>query len=96
MKLTADGISIVTLYGHGPEESRFDRTLLRAVARANHWRERLESGAARSAYDLARCEGCRVSYVQRHLALAFLAARHRRGSPRRLATALLDIGRPAD
>jgi hypothetical protein len=73
VKLTAGGKSIVTLDGRNPEESRPDRALLRAVARAHHWRELLESGAARSAYDLARREGCRVSYVQRHLLLAFLA-----------------------
>ncbi len=73
VKLTAGGKSIVTLDGRGPEESRLDRALLRAVARANHWRELLESGAARSAYDLARLEDCRVSYIQRHLPLAFLA-----------------------
>lgn len=73
VKVTAGGKSIVTLDGRDPEESRFDRALLRAVARANHWRELLETGAARSAYDLARREGCRVSYVQRHLPLAFLA-----------------------
>jgi hypothetical protein len=73
IKVTAGGKSIVTLDGRGPEESRFDRALLRSVARANHWRELLESGTARSAYDLARLEGCRVSYVQRHLPLAFLA-----------------------
>jgi hypothetical protein len=73
VRATAGGKSIVTLDGRGPEESRLDRALLRAVARANHWRELLETGAARSAYDLARREGCRVSYVQRHLPLAFLA-----------------------
>jgi hypothetical protein len=73
IRVTAGGKSIVTLDGRGPEESRFDRALLRAVARANHWRELLEAATARSAYDLARLEGCRVSYVQRHLPLAFLA-----------------------
>jgi hypothetical protein len=73
IKVTASGKSIVTLGGRGPEESRFDRALLRAVARTNNWRELLEAGTARSAYDLARLEGCRVSYVQRHLPLAFLA-----------------------
>ena len=73
IKVTAGGKSIVTLDGRGPDESRFDRALLRAVARANHWRELLEAATARSAYDLARLEGCRVSYVQRHLPLAFLA-----------------------
>jgi hypothetical protein len=73
VKFTAGGKSILTLDGRQPEEGRIDRSLLRAVARAYHWRELLESGAARSAYDLARHEGCRVSYVQRHLPLAFLA-----------------------
>jgi DNA invertase Pin-like site-specific DNA recombinase len=73
VKVTAGGKSVVTLDGHSPEESRLDRALLRAVARANHWRELLEAGTARSAYDLARLEGCRVSYVQRHLPLGFLA-----------------------
>jgi hypothetical protein len=52
---------------------RLDRALVRAIVRAHHWRERLEVEEARSAYDLARQEGCRVSYVQRHLPLAFLA-----------------------
>jgi len=33
----------------------------------------MEAGEARTAYDLARHEGCRVSYVQRHLPLAFLS-----------------------
>jgi hypothetical protein len=52
---------------------RFDKALVRAVARANQWRELLESGVARTAHDLARHEGCRVSYIQRHMVLAFLA-----------------------
>ncbi len=36
MKFTAGGKSIVTLDRRGPEESRLDRALLRAVARASH------------------------------------------------------------
>lgn len=51
---------------------RIDRALIRAVVRANHWRELFECGKARTPYDIARMEGCRVSYVQRHLPLAFL------------------------
>jgi hypothetical protein len=47
--------------------------LVRAIARTNYWRELLESRDARTAYDLARHESCRVSYVQRHLPLAFLS-----------------------
>ena len=73
MKLAAGGKAIISLDGSAPQESRVDKALLRAVTRANRWRELLESGAARSAYDLARLESCRVSYVQRHLPLAFLA-----------------------
>jgi hypothetical protein len=73
LKLAAGGKTIVSLDGGAPQAGRFDKALVRAVARANRWRELLESGAARSPYDLARYEGCRVSYVQRHLPLAFLA-----------------------
>jgi site-specific DNA recombinase len=73
LKLAAGGKTIVSLDGGAPQTGRLDKALVRAVARANRWRELLESGAARSPYDLARHEGCRVSYVQRHLPLAFLA-----------------------
>jgi hypothetical protein len=52
---------------------RVDKALLRAIVRTNHWRELLESGMAANPYDLARHEGCRVSYVQRHLPIAFLS-----------------------
>jgi hypothetical protein len=65
----------VALDGTPLEPGRIDRPLVRAIARANQWRELLEAGEARTAYDLARHEGCRVSYVQRHLPLAFLAPR---------------------
>ena len=73
MHAGAAGKSIVTLDGDRQPSGQVDRALTRAVVRANHWRELLEAGTARSAYDLARLESCRVSYVQRHLPLAFLA-----------------------
>jgi site-specific DNA recombinase len=73
LKPGAGGTTIVTLDGSAPRPTRIDRALVRAIARANHWRELLESGEARTAYDLARHEGYRVSYVQRHLPLAFLS-----------------------
>ena len=73
LKRTAGGTSIVTLDGSPPRAGRIDRALVRAIARATRWRELIESGEARTPYDLARHEGCRVSYVQRHLPLAFLA-----------------------
>jgi site-specific DNA recombinase len=73
LKPGAGGTTIVTLDGHAPRTTRIDKALVRAIARAHHWRELLESGEARTAYDLARHEACRVSYVQRHLPLAFLS-----------------------
>ncbi|MDP2373279.1 recombinase family protein [Reyranella sp.] len=75
LKPSAGGTKIVSLDGRVPEAARVDKALVRAIARANHWRELLESGTARSAYDLARHENCRVSYIQRHLPLAFLSPR---------------------
>ena len=75
LKPSAGGTRIVSLDGRAPEASRVDKVLVRAIARANHWRELLESGTARSAYDLARHENCRVSYIQRHLPLAFISPR---------------------
>ena len=73
LKQGAGGTTIVTLDGSTLRAARIDKALLRAVARSNRWRELLESGEARTAYDLARLESCRVSYVQRHLPLAFLS-----------------------
>lgn len=73
LKHGAGGTSIVALEGAAPQAPKVDRALVRAVVRANRWRELLEAGEARTAYDLARREQCRVSYVQRHLPLAFLA-----------------------
>jgi DNA invertase Pin-like site-specific DNA recombinase len=73
LKMGAGGKSIVSLDGSSAPSSRVDKALLRAIVRASHWRELLESGKAGSSYDLARHEGCRVSYVQRHLPLAFLS-----------------------
>jgi site-specific DNA recombinase len=69
----AGGTSVVALDGGAPRTPKIDRALVQAIVRANNWRELLESGQARTAYDLARHEECRVSYVQRHLPLAFLS-----------------------
>jgi hypothetical protein len=87
LKPTAGGTSIVTLDGSLPRPGRIDRPLVRAIARANRWRELLEAGEARTAHDVARHEQCRVSYVQRLLPLAFLAPS--------LVEAILEGGQPA-
>ena len=73
LKVGAGGKSIVSLDGSSTHSGRVDKALLRAIVRTNHWRNLLESGGAKTAYDLARYEGCRVSYIQRHLPLAFLS-----------------------
>lgn len=75
MKTIANGKAIVRVDGDEAPSGQIDNALIRAVARSNHWRELLESGTARSAYDLARHENCRVSYIQRHLPLAFISPR---------------------
>jgi site-specific DNA recombinase len=68
----ANGMTITSSGGDG-QNPKIDRALVHAVVRASHWRELLESGKARTPYDIARLENCRVSYVQRHLPLGFLA-----------------------
>lgn len=73
LKSKASGKAIVALDEKLVRCGTPDRALVQAIARTYRWRELLEAGEARTAYDLARLEGCRVSYVQRHLPLAFLS-----------------------
>lgn len=87
LALRAGGKTITPLEFGATKGGMPDRALVRAIVRTSHWRELLESGEARTAYDLARLEQCRVSYVQRHLPLAFL-------SPR-LVDAILEGKQPA-
>jgi DNA invertase Pin-like site-specific DNA recombinase len=74
LNLRASGATIVRADGNAGY-AKIDRALVRAVVLASYWRELLETGEARTPHDIARLEGCRVSYVQRHLPLAFLAPR---------------------
>jgi len=67
--------------------SRPDRSLIRALVRAHHWRNRLESGEANSTFDLARQEGFHVRYIRNILKVAFLAPD--------IAEAILDGRQPA-
>jgi DNA invertase Pin-like site-specific DNA recombinase len=83
---SASGKAVTVSDDDAPRRGRLDRALVRAVVRASHWREMLESGKARTAHDLARDEHCRVSYIQRHLPLAFLAPK--------LVEAILDGAQP--
>lgn len=53
--------------------ARVDNVLVRALARAHHWRELIESGKYGSAAELARAERVNDSYVSRILRLTLLA-----------------------
>jgi hypothetical protein len=52
---------------------RRDETLIKALVRAHRWRQKIESGQARSITDLAEQEGVTVAYVCRLLPLTCLA-----------------------
>jgi hypothetical protein len=52
---------------------RVDVALLKAIVRANRWREMLESGEYASAADLAKAERVNASYLSRILRLTLLA-----------------------
>ena len=52
---------------------RPDKTLIRALIRAHHWKEKLVSGKAPSIHALANQEGVSERYLSRVLRLAFLA-----------------------
>lgn len=72
LKVGAGGKAISAEDELSSRSATLDHALIHAVARTSHWRQLLETGQARTPYDLARREKCRVSYVQRHLPLAFL------------------------
>jgi hypothetical protein len=50
-----------------------DETLVKALVRAHRWRQRIESGQAKSVTDLAEQEGVTDAYVCRLLPLTCLA-----------------------
>src|SRR3978361_1696529 len=52
---------------------RVDSALLKAVARAHHWRQMIESGKYASSADLAKAEKVNDSYLSRILRLTLLA-----------------------
>ncbi|WP_337187961.1 hypothetical protein [Phenylobacterium sp.] len=54
------------------QHTKVDRTLLRALVRAETWKRDLLSGEVRMLQDIASAEGVQVSYAQRVLRLAFL------------------------
>jgi hypothetical protein len=57
-----------------PCKPRRDETLIKALVRAHRWRQRIESGQAKSITDLAEQEGVTDAYVCRLLPLTCLAS----------------------
>lgn len=62
-----------TIVGAAPPGARTDRTLVRAIALARAWADKLESGAVRSVVDLAAAEKRCLHYTNKLLPLAYLA-----------------------
>lgn len=56
-----------------PPRPRIDNALLKALARAHHWRRRIESGEYASITELAKAERVNQSYACRLLRLTLLA-----------------------
>jgi len=56
-----------------PAQPRIDNALLKALARAHHWRRMIESGEYASITELADAEGVDQSYACRLLRLTLLA-----------------------
>jgi hypothetical protein len=65
--MTPEGAAVPT-----PKPSR-DETLVKALVRAHRWRQKIESGRAKSITDLAEQEGVTDAYVCRLLPLTCLA-----------------------
>lgn len=56
-----------------PPQPRIDNALLKALARAHHWRRMIEGGEFSSITELAKAEGVNESYACRILRLSLLA-----------------------
>jgi hypothetical protein len=59
--------------GPEPVTTRFDPTLVNALARAFRWRRLLEEGRYASIRELAKTEGVNLTYIGRLLNLTLLA-----------------------
>ncbi|GIK49120.1 MAG: hypothetical protein BroJett013_18170 [Alphaproteobacteria bacterium] len=62
-----------TIIGGEHKHNRIDRKLVRAIALARSWADKLESGAVRSVVDLAAAQKRCIHYTNRLLPLAYLA-----------------------
>ena len=56
-----------------PTPTRFDDSIIKALARAYRWQSKIESGAYASITDLAKAEKINESYICRLLRLTLLA-----------------------
>jgi hypothetical protein len=74
LKLCSGEMRLVIPPGQGQElRPRPNATLIKALARAHRWKERLFSGGAPSTSAIAKEEGVTERYVSRIMRLAFLA-----------------------
>lgn len=59
-----------------PTPSRVDNTIVKAIVRADRWRDMLESGRYATVRDLAKAEEINESYLGRILRLTLLSPTH--------------------
>ena len=89
LKLCSGEMRLVIPPGQVQElQPRHNATLIKALARAHAWKERLFSGQAPSIQTIAKAEGVTPRYVGRILRWAFLAPD--------IVEAILDGSQPAD
>ena len=81
-------LKIVIQSGNPADEPKPDMALIKAVARAHAWFERLATGEVRNVLDIAKAEGLTRPYVSRVLGLALLGPE--------LVEAILDGRQPLD
>ena len=88
-RVTTHGNRLKLILGNGePTQRERDLSLIKVIARAYEWWQRLSFGKALSISDLASAEGVSGSHVSRVLRLAFLAPD--------IVEAILDGRRPVE
>jgi hypothetical protein len=66
-------IGAVPEFAHTPPKTRFDDSVIKALARAYRWKQKLEDGTYSTVKELANAKNINESYVTRLLRLNLLA-----------------------
>ena len=66
-------VGAISQLSHTPPRTRFDDSIIKALARAYRWKQKLEDGTYATVDELAKAQGINESYVTRILRLNLLA-----------------------